>query len=152
MTHVHEDVGAFVLGALEPAEQERVKAHIAECAECAAMHDELAGLPRLLDLAVVTGAGEDDPLPPAIEERVLDRFARERPAPRKRFALWRPRIALRLGGGLAGAGGGAAGGGGPALLLLVFFGSRPARTRTYSQVALEPVPGVPADAGANAGL
>jgi hypothetical protein len=145
MTHVHEDVGAYVLGALEPAEAERVRAHIAECAECAAMHAELAGLPRLLDLAVVTGAGDEDPLPPAIEERVLDRFARERPAPRKRFALWRPRIALGMGGALAGAAV-------AALLLLVVFGFRNTPNRTYFQVALEPVPGSPANAGANAGL
>src|SRR4051812_39260861 len=117
MTHVHEDVGAYVLGALEPAEAERVKAHIAECAECAATHAELSGLPRLLDLAVVTGASEDAPLPPAIEERVLDRFARERPAPRKRLSLWRPRIALGIGGALAGAAV-------AALLLLVVLGFR----------------------------
>ena len=41
-------------------------------------HAELAGIPALLDLAVVTGASDEEPLPPAIEERLLDRFARER--------------------------------------------------------------------------
>ena len=53
------------------------------------MHGELSGLPQLLDLAVATGATEEEPLPPAIEERVLDRFARERePEPPKR-RRWR---------------------------------------------------------------
>src|SRR5437763_793206 len=101
--HVHEDLGAYVLGALEPGETDRIRAHLAGCPDCAAAYAELEGLPRLLDLAVVAGAGEEDPLPPAIEERVLDRFARERfpePRPRRR---WRPRLALSVGGALAGA-------------------------------------------------
>jgi hypothetical protein len=102
MTHVHEDLGAYVLGILNPAEQQRVDAHLASCDECRAEHADLSGLPRLLDLAVVADAGEEDPLPPAIEERVLDRFARERPPERPRRG-WRPRIALGLGGALAGA-------------------------------------------------
>ena len=101
-THVHEDLGAFVLGALTPAEAERIRAHIADCPDCAAAHKELEGLPQLLDLAVVAGAGEEDPLPPAIEERVLDRFARERHVRRPR-RFWRPRIALGTGGALVGA-------------------------------------------------
>ena len=79
MTHVHEDIGAFVLGALDTDAEKRVREHLATCQECAAAHSELAGIPGLLDLAVVTGATEDEPLPPAIEERLLDRFARERP-------------------------------------------------------------------------
>jgi hypothetical protein len=102
MTHVHEDIGAYVLGGLDPSDEKRVAAHIAECSQCAAAHAELAGLPGLLDLAVVTGATDEEPLPPAIEERLLDRFARERsaPAPKKR---WRPRIALGAMSALAGA-------------------------------------------------
>jgi hypothetical protein len=93
MTHVHEDIGAYVLGGLDAADAKRVEAHLAECSECAAAHAELAGLPGLLDLSVATGATDDEPLPPAIEERLLDRFARERVAP-ERKRRWRPRIAL----------------------------------------------------------
>ena len=87
MTHVHEDIGAYVLGGLDPDGEQRVAAHIAECEECAAAHAELAGLPALLDLAVVTGATDEEPLPPAIEERLLDRFARERVEPREEAPL-----------------------------------------------------------------
>jgi hypothetical protein len=103
MTHVHEDIGAYVLGGLDEESEKRVAAHLAECPECAGAHAELAGLPGLLDLAVVTGASDEEPLPPAIEERLLDRFARERaaePGPRRR---WRPWLAFALPGMLAGA-------------------------------------------------
>jgi hypothetical protein len=145
MTHVHEDLGGYVLGGLEAADRARVEAHLAACPECAAAHAELAGIPHLLDLAVVAGAADEEPLPPAIEERVLDRFARERPAPRKRFALWRPRLALGAGGALAGAAVAAA-------LILGAFGFRSVPQRTYENLALKPMVGAPASAGATAGL
>ena len=79
MTHVHEDIGAYVLGAPRRRRRSGACARTCERARtCAAAHAELAGLPALLDLAVVTGATDEEPLPPAIEERLLDRFARER--------------------------------------------------------------------------
>ena len=56
MTHVHEDIGAYVLGALEEDDTRRVAAHLRGCSECAAAHAELARLPALLDLSVATGA------------------------------------------------------------------------------------------------
>jgi hypothetical protein len=102
MTHVHEDIGAFVLGALDEDSAKRVREHLATCQECAAAHGELAGIPGLLDLAVVTGATDEEPLPPAIEERLLDRFARER-VERPTQRRWRPRIAFGVGSALAGA-------------------------------------------------
>jgi len=87
MTHVHEDIGAYLLGALDEESAKRVARHLEQCPECSAAYAELSGLPALLDLAVVTGASEEEPLPASIEERVLDRFAREReperPAPPK---------------------------------------------------------------------
>ena len=102
MTHVHEDIGAFVLGALDADGEKRVREHLAACPECAAAHAELAGIPGLLDLAVTTGATEEEPLPPAIEERLLDRFARER-VERPERHRWRPRLAFGLSSALAGA-------------------------------------------------
>jgi len=103
MTHVHEDIGAYVLGALDDESTDRVTQHLKECPDCAAAHAELAELPALLDLAVATGASDEEPLPPAIEERLLDRFARERepePPARRR---WRPRLAVALPSALVGA-------------------------------------------------
>ena len=102
MTHVREEIGAYVLRSLDAEGERRVREHLQACPSCAAAHAELAGIPSLLDLAVVTGATEEEPLPPAIEERLLDRFARERvETPRRR--RWRPRIAFGLSAALAGA-------------------------------------------------
>jgi anti-sigma factor RsiW len=145
MTHVHEDLGAYVLGSLSADEAARVRAHLAECEQCSLEHAELAGLPGLLDLAVVAGSAEDDPLPPAIEERVLDRFARERHADRPR-RRWRPRIFIGTGSAFAGAA--------VAASVLVFgFGFAKPATRPVSyRLALEPVPGAPANASAHAAL
>ena len=90
--HVRPDIGAYVLGALEPAEEGAVRAHLATCAECAEEHARLAGLPRLLALAAPMA--EAGPPAPALEERVLDAIAGELPhrAPRRRRRLLRPRV------------------------------------------------------------
>jgi anti-sigma factor RsiW len=72
---VRQELGGYVLGALEPAEREAVAAHLAGCRACAAEHARLAALPALLARA----EGLEIPAaPPAVEERVLDRIAHER--------------------------------------------------------------------------
>ena len=85
--HVRPDIGAYVLGGLEPAEEAAVREHLATCSECAAEHASLAGLPRLLALAAPMA--EAGPPPAAMEERVLDAIAGERPhrAPPRRRRL-----------------------------------------------------------------
>ena len=92
-------LGGYVLGALEPDEAEAVREHLPGCPGCSAEHASLAGLPGLLDLATPLAA-PDEPLSPAFEEALLDRFARDRetaaasapePAPKRRRRL--PRIA-----------------------------------------------------------
>jgi anti-sigma factor RsiW len=103
---VREELGGYILGALEPAEREAVAAHLARCPHCAAEHARLAGLPALLAHA----EGLEIPAPPpAVEERVLDRIAQERGAARRgrrrllaRFPGW-ARGRTLLAGGLAGA-------------------------------------------------
>jgi hypothetical protein len=146
MTHVHEDIGAFILGALDTDGEKRVREHLATCPECAAAHAELAGIPGLLDLAVVTGATEDEPLPPAIEERLLDRFARERAA-RPARRRWRPRLALGLSSALAGAAIAIA-----ALLFGFNFQRNGGRPASQYRVAFERTGTAPANATARAGL
>jgi hypothetical protein len=103
---VREELGGYVLGALEPAEREAVAAHLAGCPGCAAEHRRLAGLPALLEHA----DGLEIPAAPrAVEERVLDQIAAERGSARRarRPRLgWIPRWArgrALLAGGLAGA-------------------------------------------------
>ena len=70
-------LGGYVLDALEPDEAEAVREHLPSCAACSAEHASLAGLPALLDLAAPLAA-PDEPLSPAFEEALLDRFARDR--------------------------------------------------------------------------
>jgi hypothetical protein len=134
--HVRAELGGYVLEALEPAEVKAVRAHLANCPQCAAEHARLAGLPAMLTLAEGL---EEKPTPPAgIEERVLDAVARERQASpararaRRRRLAWRPRI-LALGGAFA------------AVLVAVVLaltlgGGKPASTPGY-RLPLQPVGG-----------
>jgi len=101
-------LGGYVLEALEPDEMAAVREHLPNCPACSAEHASLAGLPALLDLATPLDA-PDEPLSPAFEEALLDRFARDREAaheseraPRRRRRLpriaWtRPRVAVASG-------------------------------------------------------
>ncbi|MEU6773805.1 zf-HC2 domain-containing protein [Streptomyces sp. NPDC046759] len=58
MSAEHDDLrlalGGYVLGALPPAEMDRVRSHLAECEQCRAEYARLSGLPALL--ATVTEA------------------------------------------------------------------------------------------------
>ena len=146
MTHVHEDIGAFVLGGLDSDSERRVREHLATCAECAQAHAELAGIPALLDLAVMTGATDDEPLPPAIEERLLDRFARERDDRPKR-RRWRPRIVLGVSSALVGAAVAIA-----ALIIGFDFQHSAGRAPAQYRLAFERSAAAPANVSARAGL
>jgi len=90
-----ELLGGYVLQALEPDEQEEVRRHLESCPRCGREHVELAGVPALLDVLGTPKAMAEQP-PPALEEAVLDRFARERRllAPRRivRRGGWRLRL------------------------------------------------------------
>jgi len=70
-------IGGYVLSALEPAEMEEMRRHLATCPHCGPEADRLAALPGMLDRIQPA-----DVPPPAlsaqVEEAVLDRFARER--------------------------------------------------------------------------
>lgn len=81
-------LGGYVLDALEPEETEGVRAHLAGCAECSREHAGLAPLPALLEAA---GPAEVTPVkpPPALEDAVIDGFARERrPVRPRRMRRW----------------------------------------------------------------
>ncbi|MFF9647015.1 zf-HC2 domain-containing protein [Kitasatospora aureofaciens] len=71
---VRLSLGGYVLGTLSPTETERVRAHLAECAECQAEYAELAGLPALLArVSEAEAAGEEAPAP---SEELADRLVR----------------------------------------------------------------------------
>ncbi len=90
-------IGGYVLDALEPHEADAVRRHLADCPDCAAEHERLAGLPALLAIAGADETATEAP-PAALEEAVLDRFAREHRAdggepdraPRRLGGLTRP--------------------------------------------------------------
>jgi hypothetical protein len=102
-------LGGYVLHALEPDEEAQVRAHLAACDACAIEFGQLAGLPATLDAAGAVETPAEQP-PPALEEAVLDRFAREHrgarepgpPRKTKRTRL-RERLARPLPAALAGA-------------------------------------------------
>jgi anti-sigma factor RsiW len=71
-------LGGYVLHALEPDESEAVRRHLATCEACESEHGRLMAIPGLLDLAGGVDAHAEQP-PAALEEAVLDRFAREAP-------------------------------------------------------------------------
>jgi hypothetical protein len=65
-------LGGYVLSALPSAEMERVRVHLAECAECRAEHTQLAGLPALL--AMVTEAEASGQTVPTADGDLTDRL------------------------------------------------------------------------------
>jgi hypothetical protein len=132
--HVRPDIGAYVLGGLEPDEELAVREHLARCHECAAEHARLAGLPALLSLA--EHLENAPPLSPGVEERLLDAVAREqaRPEPsaprRRRWPAWPRRRLVAVGGAVAVAAC-------AVVLAIALIGGGP---RTY-KVPLQPVAG-----------
>jgi anti-sigma factor RsiW len=77
---LREAVGAYLLGALEPAESDRVAAHLAECSACRAEYGELIELLPLL-ATVSEGEAVNGPVrpEPAVLGRVLETTAQHRP-------------------------------------------------------------------------
>jgi hypothetical protein len=140
--HLRSEIGAYVLDALEPAETEAVREHLARCSECAAEHARLAGLPALLSLA--EHMEDAPPLTPAVEERVLDAVAREAPRSRRRrrrlrLPTRRPLMALAATAAVAAA----------TLLAIVVIGGGGSGDGGY-ELRLQPVGG--ADAAGRAEL
>ncbi|MDJ0346396.1 zf-HC2 domain-containing protein [Streptomyces sp. H10-C2] len=57
----HLDVGAYVIGALEPDDMSRFELHLAGCEECGRQLDELSGLVPLLDELRQSGGVAEPP-------------------------------------------------------------------------------------------
>lgn len=98
---LREAVGAYLLGALEPAESDRVAAHLAGCASCRAEYGELTELLPLL-ASVTESEAVNGPVraEPVLLGRVLESTSRQlvdaqaaSPPPRPRWrrgATWLP--------------------------------------------------------------
>ena len=86
--HLRPDLGAYVLGGLDPDEAAAVRRHLETCEDCAAELDSLAPLPGLLSLAGGAEEAAQKPLSPAFEERLLDAYARDRTISPRRRLTW----------------------------------------------------------------
>ncbi|MBM7492049.1 putative anti-sigma-YlaC factor YlaD [Micromonospora luteifusca] len=87
----HDD-GAYVLGALAPAERAAYERHLGDCASCREAVAEIAVLPGLLGRLDPAGLEQILPPPapprvPALLEEAQRRRRRERAADRRRYAL-----------------------------------------------------------------
>ena len=81
---VATDLGAYVLGALDPSERRRVDEHVGECPVCAAELSEFAVLPALLDRV-----GSEDLQVPAVtpSSDLFERFSAAAAADRPRTSI-----------------------------------------------------------------
>lgn len=103
------DVGAYVVDALEPAERQRLTAHLPTCTVCTAELRDLEPLPALLALVPAPADGDPPPVPSELAYRRLHRSAtgahpaRHRaPASRRRWLLVAAAVVVLGAGGAAG--------------------------------------------------
>jgi anti-sigma-K factor RskA len=105
------DVAAYAIGTLDPADRERLEAHLPGCAECQEVLASVAGLPRLLALVPadavrpdgVSGAGLPEVRPSeAMYQRLLAAAVTRRRS-RRRLILAAAAAVLVVGGGAGGA-------------------------------------------------
>jgi len=124
-------LGGFVLGSLEPAEMEEMRRHVPGCPYCAPDARALGRLPELLD--TIEPADVPPPsLSPAVEEAVLDRFARER-GRQRRARRHRLRVTLPRAAALAAVCAAAI------ALALVWLGGDEGDSRAYASAELAPM-------------
>ena len=139
--HVREELGGYLLGALDPAEADHVRRHLERCEECSREHERLATVVPALSFLQRTPEALPT-LPATLEADVMRGIARERDrrtrAPRRG---WRGALARRsaLAGALAGSAATVA-----VLALTGAFSSDGAAVRTVALSA----PGSPARAEA----
>ena len=104
-TELHQLLGAYLLGGLEPDEAAAFEQHLGSCADCRQELDELASLPALLDAlpvpdavalaaAAPAAAGREpstsenalsDPAPAAVPRRMLEELSTRRRNARRRW-------------------------------------------------------------------
>jgi anti-sigma factor RsiW len=85
---VRAALGAYVLGALDPTEAAAVREHLAGHAECRALYDDIAGMPKLLALVTPEEAERGLPQPSETGLRTLLRSARSERERANRRSRW----------------------------------------------------------------
>lgn len=86
---LQRSLGAYVLGALDPAERAELDAHLASCPACREELASYAGLPALLSRLSLQDATSGPPLPaPGLLPRVLSTVEKERKRGARRLHRW----------------------------------------------------------------
>ncbi|MER5645503.1 zf-HC2 domain-containing protein [Streptosporangium sp. NPDC002524] len=96
---VRMSLGVYVLGALEPDERVLVEAHLAECAECRAELEELAGVTTFLGRVSESDVAQVASPPTAVLDRLLSAKVRRRRTNRLMLSLAASVLVVGLGGG-----------------------------------------------------
>ncbi|MCU7825587.1 zf-HC2 domain-containing protein [Kitasatospora sp. DSM 101779] len=97
----HVDVGAYILGVLDPEDLEAFEQHLAGCAVCAAEIDELSGVAPLLAELAEAGPVAAPPSPQLLDRLVGEVSATRRRNRVRRLALVAAAAVLVVGGPLA---------------------------------------------------
>ncbi|WP_329089607.1 MULTISPECIES: anti-sigma factor family protein [unclassified Streptosporangium] len=96
---VRMSLGVYALGALEPDERVLVEAHLAECAECRAELEELAGVATFLGRVSEGDVAQVASPPRAVLDRLLSAKVRRRRTNRLMLSLAASVLVVGLGGG-----------------------------------------------------
>ncbi|WP_440099859.1 zf-HC2 domain-containing protein [Streptosporangium sp. H16] len=97
---VRMSLGVYALGALEPDERVLVEAHLAECAECRAELEELAGVTAFLGRVSEGDVAQVASPPTAVLDRLLSAKVRRRRTNRLMLSLAASVLVVGLGGGI----------------------------------------------------
>ena len=151
---IRPQLGAYVLGGLEPEEAAEVREHLAHCPECAREHAELAELPAKLDL--IEAPEEALQRPSLTRVAIHDRLFERRATPKRRRPFGRGPVVAASGGAavarrpllrgharLAGAVAALAAAVTLAVVVLAGGGSSPVNPPSAVAAELNPGPGAP---------
>lgn len=88
--HVREELGAYMLGALDPAERRVIEHHVEVCASCRDELARLSGMPGLLDrLSAEEAVSDVTEIPAVVGERLAEEVAATANRLERSLSRWR---------------------------------------------------------------
>lgn len=97
---VREDLGAYALGRLEPAQDQWVRDHLAQCPDCEAGYAEIAGVVPLLSTVSIDQLSVPEQVPAGVEETIRRARAERAAARRRRLVALAAAVVLIVGVGV----------------------------------------------------